>query len=98
MDVKGFEQKMARHWLPVQGFDENLADHVFGVNVGRFEARSKSEEAEEVRMISSAFLLFALFYTSLLGVSIFATNAIFCSLPFYLRAVLSRPALYDSDE
>lgn len=58
MDVNGFEQKMARHWLPVQGFDQNLADHVFGVSFGRFEARSKSEEAEEVRMNIVCLLTF----------------------------------------
>ena len=58
--MNGFEHKMARHWLPVQGFDENLADHVFGVNVGRFEARSKSEEAEEVRMNIVCLLTFRL--------------------------------------
>lgn len=94
MDGKGFEQKTARHWLPVQGFDGNLADHVFGVKSGRFEARSKSEEVEEVRMNMVCFP----FALDILVVSIFATNAIFCSLPFYVRAVLSRPALYDSDE
>lgn len=41
---------MARHWLPVQGFDEDLADRVFGVSFGRVEARSNAEEDEAVRM------------------------------------------------
>ncbi|MCJ1345538.1 hypothetical protein MMC31_003745, partial [Peltigera leucophlebia] len=38
---------MARHWLPVQGFDEDLADRVFGVSVGKFEVMSNAEEVEE---------------------------------------------------
>lgn len=54
---------MARHWLPVQGFDEDLADRVFGVSVGKFEARSNAEEVEEVSMY--------LLYICLLAVSIF---------------------------
>lgn len=54
---------MARHWLPVQGFDEDLADRVFGVSVGKFEAMSNAEEVEEVSMY--------LLYICLLAVSIF---------------------------
>lgn len=49
---------MARHWLPVQGFDEDLADSVLGVSTERFEVRNNAGEIEEVSMkISSTFLL-----------------------------------------
>ena len=71
----------------MQGFDGNLADHVFGVNFGRFEARSKSEEVEEVRMNIDGFPL----ALHILGVSIPICYQ--CHL-----SVLSRPALYDSDK
>lgn len=58
MDGQDFEYKMARHWLPVQGFDEDLADSVLGASTERFEVMSNPGEIEEVSVDLVCLLTF----------------------------------------
>lgn len=65
---------MAKHWLPVQGFDEDLADSALG------EVGSNAEEIEKVSM--KYHLPSPSYFHNL----ILSTHFFFTSLPVYLVA------------
>lgn len=89
MDGEVFESMMAQHWLPVQGFDEDLANSALG------EVRSNIGGIEKVSM-NIVCLHSSPFLPSYIDT--FPIYFLLTSLPVYPLAVLSQPTVYDSNE